>query len=255
MDYNEVDRIIAAMGLANDPAFVDLKVRIEPIPNLNGCPLGLYFPEAEMLHGEPYLPLTIVVPPESNRSTLYHELGHRHGHYYHNDLSERYAEQFRMTYDSSRVLLYQGNRFDRLPSFGALFEEGEKGAVEIALLDPMALPEVDDFRAQLNAYGRPYGESCRVRYGNNGVPFLRVEFTRGIDWMVIIGATMAASAAALLGAMAYAIYKIAKISPWVVPVVGIGTAVFVIAGLSLLAGKTAQAAKGAAGRTKLTMGR
>ena len=222
MDYNEVTQTIADMGLTNDPAFQDLFIRIEPTPNLNGCPLGLYFPEAEVVHGEPYLPRTIVIPPDATKSTLKHELGHRYGHYYYNDLSERYAEKFRQAYDDRRALLYQGNHFERLPKFGALFEEGERGAVEIAMFSPLTPTELSDIRNQLNSYG----ESCRVFYGDGEVPFLRVEFTRGIDWLVVIGAVMAGTVVATVGALGYAVYKVSKELPWVVPLTLFGTGMF-----------------------------
>ncbi len=206
MNYEMIDRIMAQKSLATDPAFGDeLHIAIQPTPNLNGCPLGLYFPDP---------PATIVLPPDALEGVLLHELGHRHGHFYYQDLSEKYAEDFRKIYQRGRALLYLGPDFARLPKFGRIFEEGERGAVEIALLQPLTPDELYYFKSQLSSYGERPPE---VYLGNSELPWVRVEFTKGVDWIAIIGSILAGTTLAGVGALGYAVYKTAEASPWVVP--------------------------------------
>lgn len=221
MDYAEINRLMVAKGLDTDPAFGDaLRIAIEPTPNFNGCPLGLYYPDE----------ITIVLPPDAADGALFHELGHRHGHYYYNDLSELHAEDFRRKYQRGAALLYMGNHFNRLPKFGVLFEEGERGAVEIALNQPLTTNELHQIKSQLNSHGETPPSIC---CGYNGIPFIRFEFTKGVDWIMIIGSTLAAMTIAGVGAIGYAIYKTAKVTPWVVPVAlaGIGAALLLRAAI------------------------
>ena len=89
MDASTIDRVMYGKGLAADPAFQDLLIIIEPIPCFNGCPRGLYFHDTK----------TIVVPPHEGEPVLLHELGHRYGDFYYHDLSEEFAEHFRMWYE------------------------------------------------------------------------------------------------------------------------------------------------------------
>ncbi len=89
MDARTIDRVMYGKGLAADPAFQALTIIIEPIPCFNGCPLGLYYHDTR----------TIVVPPDADESTLLHELGHRYGDYHYQDLSEEFAECFRMRHE------------------------------------------------------------------------------------------------------------------------------------------------------------
>jgi len=223
MDYTDVQQILLTKNLATDPAFVDLRVGIETIHSYNGCPLGLYFPEAEW---SPYIQKlvpgkTIIIPPDALEATLLHELGHRHGHYYYDDLTEPYAESFRKIYQpKGRSMLYAGEDTPRLRKFGVLFEEGERGAVEVALLQPLTPETLHEIKSQLSSHSEP---PPRCYYGNGGVPFLRFEFTKGIDWLVVIGATLAGLVAVTAGIMGYAIYKVAEEKPWITPVAIIGT--------------------------------
>jgi hypothetical protein len=85
MNYQDVNRVINQMGMDNEPAFYDVGIAIRPFTKNEPGVLGLYYPGAE----------TIVVPPEGKDSVLQHELGHRHGHFHYNDLTEQYAEKFR----------------------------------------------------------------------------------------------------------------------------------------------------------------
>jgi hypothetical protein len=94
MDARTIDRVMFGKGLVSDPAFQGLTFLIEPIPYTNGCPLGLYFHDTGL----------IWIPPEADESTLLHEVGHRYGDYYYHDLSEGFAEYFRMWYEQSAAL-------------------------------------------------------------------------------------------------------------------------------------------------------
>lgn len=217
MTFDQVDQILLAKGLATDPAFDNLKVDIDPIRCSDTCPLGLYFPVEEWSPNLQYTVPggTIVLPPEASEPVLLHELGHRHGHYYYGDLSERYAEDFRKIYEpKGRALLYKGNDFSKLPRFGALFEEGERGAVEMALAYPLTPDELCEVESRLNSCG----ERCRVCYGDGELPFLRMEFTQGVNWPVIIASSVAGMVVLTAGALGYALYKTAKDLPWVFPV-------------------------------------
>jgi len=233
MDFSDVQRIMVTKGFAADPAFENVRIGIEPIQCYNGCPLGLYFPDAEW---SPYVQDvvpggTIVIPPNATEATLLHELGHRHGHYYYNDLSEAYAEYFRRIYQpTERVMLYAGDDFSRLPNFGSVFEEGERGAVEVALLQPLMPEALSEIQGQLSSYDEP---PPRCYYGNSSTPFIRFEFTKGIDWLTIIGATLAGLTAFTGGIVAYAIYKVAEEKPWITPIAVIGTVAGIVLGLGL----------------------
>jgi len=221
MTYQEIDQILLAKGLSTDPAFDALKIAVETIPSTNGCPLGLYYPDTAL----------VILPPDGTEGALLHELGHRHGHYYYNDLSEVYAEAFRKIYQpKGRALLYCGNHFESIPKFGPLFEEGERGAVEVAFAYPLTPGELSEIRSHLNSYG----ENPRaVYYGDGDIPFLRVEFTKGIDWMVFIGSTLAGLAAATAGIMGYAIYKVSEDKPWITPVLFFGIPASILLALGL----------------------
>jgi len=86
-------------GLADELAFDQLNFLTETIPPQgNKKILGLYFPEGERPNTQfgPLPPSTIILPADANVETLLHELGHRHGDYYYNDISEEYAENYRM---------------------------------------------------------------------------------------------------------------------------------------------------------------
>src|SRR3990172_1508786 len=93
-------------GLDKDPAFDFLHFVDEPIPQHSNSRtiLGLYYPD----HARDYYgyipPSTIHLPPDASTSTLWHELGHRHGHFYYNDMSEKYAEAFRKAHDQEAAL-------------------------------------------------------------------------------------------------------------------------------------------------------
>lgn len=102
MDYAEVDAVINRHGFAREPAFTDVIVSVHSIaPEMKA--IGLYYPETG----------TIVIPPDQPEAVLLHELGHRYGHYYHNDLSEPYAEAFRAHYQYDAVRMSYGNDISR----------------------------------------------------------------------------------------------------------------------------------------------
>ena len=156
MTYQQIDQIMLAKGLYNDPAFENLHILIESIPCTDSCPLGFYYPDTA----------TMILPPDASEGAVFHELGHRHGHFYYGDLSERYAENFRKRYQGGRVLLYAGNDSGSLARFGSLFEEGERGAVEVALLQPLTPDELYQMKSQLYSHG----EVPKICYHNSEVP-------------------------------------------------------------------------------------
>lgn len=219
MDYSDVDRIITNRGFASERAFKDVIVSIHPIPNLDGCPLGLYYPDSGM----------IVIPPEGQEPALLHELGHRYGHYYYNNLSEQYAEDFRRRYQTGPVTMYHGSNFAALPKMGRIFAEGERGAVEVGFDRP--LHGDDLFLLQSELYAHANGEPVPRIYVAS-TPVVRLEFTKGVDWLIVVAGSLAALAIAGVGAIAYAIYKAARDTPWVIPLALFGT----IAGTMLVVG-------------------
>ncbi len=215
MDYGEITQAMRSKNLVADPAFGDLHFLVESIPCFDGCPLGLYYPDTA----------TIILPPDATVAALMHELGHRHGHYYYGDMSEQYAENYRKAYQGGRVLLYSGNRISSLPSFAALFEEGERGVVEVALGGRMTLDQLREIKSPFYSYGEA---PPRCFYGNSEIPWVRFEFTKGVDWLVVIGSTLAGATVATIGVIGYAVYKVSKELPWIAPVAIFGT------GLALL---------------------
>lgn len=111
MDFAQVDRFMKQADLAAEPAFDLLHFLIEPIPSDEQKRiLGLYFPEGETEgKGFGYLPpSTIILPPDGDEGTLLHELGHRHGHYYYNNLTETYAENYRRAQERRLSQVYVG---------------------------------------------------------------------------------------------------------------------------------------------------
>lgn len=215
MDYTELKYLMDSRGLSNDPAFLTANYLIRPIPRFDGCPLGLYFPVNEKVSqlGGVVPSGTILIPPEAEEGTLFHELGHRYGDYYLHDLSEGFAEQYRKRYQKGAVArLYRGSDFQRLPAFGRIFEEGERGAIEVSLAAPLLPEEVNDLSQQLN-FGT---ERARITAMDNT---LSVAFTQGFDWPTIVAGVLAGSIAAMVGILGYAVYKIAKESPWVFPAI------------------------------------
>jgi hypothetical protein len=119
MDEREIDSVLTAKGLYGNPAYDNLIFLIEPIPRMDGCPLGLYFSGTKAvidpsgafyrMYDDPQWG-TIILPPDADVSTLLHEVGHRYNDYYRHDLSESAAEQFREKYDTSprRFILARG---------------------------------------------------------------------------------------------------------------------------------------------------
>ena len=83
-------------GLAADPAFDFLHFANEPITAQKGTLpiLGFYYPESSRDHRGYVPPSTIILPENASYDTLLHELGHRYGHFYFNDLSESFAERW-----------------------------------------------------------------------------------------------------------------------------------------------------------------
>jgi hypothetical protein len=92
MDFVEVDRIIKSHGFDSEPAFTNVYVSVSDIPQEMNA-LGLYYPNEQL----------IVIPPNGEESVFIHELGHRYGHFYFNNLTEEFAEEFRKRYEYNSV--------------------------------------------------------------------------------------------------------------------------------------------------------
>lgn len=224
MDYAMVDQIINSHGFASEPAFKNVGVSIHEISpmDIGGrrvCPLGLYWPGSG----------TIVIPPDGHESTLLHELGHRYGDYYRGDLSEQFAEYFRKKYQGGTALMYSGRDLAKLPQLGTLWEEGESGVLEMHSDRPVSPAMMDRLYYGLQA--RSQGEPVPRLYADGSN--VRMDFTRGVDWTVIVGAIGGGALLASMAAMGYSMYKVAKDSPWVVPTVIMGSLIAITAGLSL----------------------
>jgi len=113
VDIQRIKDVISDLHLEGEPAFKNLRTVISPhlyppyaekpalvLYDINlGCEftpflkpdfdhyLGALFPD----EGEAGL---IVLPPTASESTLLHELGHRIGFFYYNDLSEDFANAY-----------------------------------------------------------------------------------------------------------------------------------------------------------------
>lgn len=112
MDFPEIDQFMKKTGLEAEPAFDYLHFLTEPITSSeNKRILGLYFPDGEKeKEGLGYLPpSTIILPPDATAGTLLHELGHRYGHYYYNNLTEEFAENYRKAQEHRLAPIYAGS--------------------------------------------------------------------------------------------------------------------------------------------------
>jgi hypothetical protein len=101
MNYKEIDSFMHQSGLANEPAFDELFIMTADMPKEKKSRiLGLYYPEGDASGQFGHLPPgTTVLPPDVSPDTLLHELGHRYGHYYYGDISEEFAEEYRMAHE------------------------------------------------------------------------------------------------------------------------------------------------------------
>jgi hypothetical protein len=204
MNYTDIFRIMKETGLEQDPAFTRVNFLIQPIPMMDGCPLGLYVPERK----------DIILPPEFIPAAAYHEIGHAYGDYHDHNISEQYAEAFRKKYMGNNAAVYVGSNFPRLKKMGRIFQEGEKGRVDIAVRRMPTAAELADMRATFSGVNEP---SPKVWASYDGMPVLHIAFTKGADWFVIIAGALMGIVVAAVGALAYAIYKVANDMPWVVP--------------------------------------
>lgn len=225
MDYPDIDQILLRHGLGQEPAFDKVGIAIRPIPDMNGCPLGLYYPDSAL----------IIIPPDGQESVLLHELGHRYGHYYHNNISEPFAEDYRHRYQKGDALMYSGRDFGRLPKFDALFQEGERGVLALAFSVGLSQDDLMGIEQQFSWYSR--GEPLpKITYSEDGLPTVTVHFQKGVEWLVIAGAVMAGTIVLSASAVAYAVYKISKDMPWLPAVLGVGFLSFL--GLRALSRRT-----------------
>lgn len=215
MDYTEVDRIFDYHRLEEEVAFEKLVIDIKPIPEMNGCPLGLYYPDSA----------TVVIPPDGFESVLLHELGHRYGHYHYDNLSEVFAEDYRRHYQKGTAILYDGQDFTRLPKFDALFQEGERGILALAFNVGLSQEDIEGIKEEFTHYSE--GEPIpKVSYSEEGLPTLTINFQKGVSWLVIAGAVLSATVVLSAAALGYAVYKTTKDFPWLPVVVGVGVLSF-----------------------------
>jgi hypothetical protein len=112
MNFPAIDKFMKETGLASEPAFEFLHFMTSDIPSSgNRHILGLYYPIGDMEQdGFGYLPpSTIILPTDSSEGTLLHELGHRYGHFYYNNLSEEFAENYRKEQESRLNPVFAGS--------------------------------------------------------------------------------------------------------------------------------------------------
>lgn len=222
MEYSDVQSVMNMHGLNGEPAFENVSISIAPIDcDVGPCPLGLYYPDTELIVIPPEQPLTV------GEGVLLHELGHRYGHFYYGDLSEKFAEAYRMGHQKGVACMYAGGNLAKLPAMTSIFEEGERGTVEVVLGRELNPAELEYIRNQL--YIQSQGERPpQVYYTPGQYPSLVMNFTKGVDWPVLIGATLAGVVVMEIGIIAYAVYKISADMPWVVPVVIFGGITFLL---------------------------
>ncbi len=209
MNYTDIFRIMKATGMERDPAFTRVNFLIQPIPMMDGCPLGLYVPERK----------DIILPPEFLPAAAYHEIGHAYGDYHDHNLSEQYAEAFRKKYMGDNGAVYVGSNFPRLSKMGRLFNEGDRGRVDIAM---KRMPTTAELAAMKETFSEINEPPPRVWASYEGLPVLHIDFTKGADWFVIIGGVLVGLIVATIGALAYAVYKVAHDMPWIVPLTIVG---------------------------------
>ena len=221
MDYDTVQQILDNYRIANDPAFNDVEVAIEPIEVMNGrCPLGLYYRAGEISRNSvitlpPNIPINIGV------GVTLHEFGHRHGDYYANDLSERYAESYRARHQKGVACLYQSTDLSNLRHMSPLYQDGDRGAISMVLNRQVSPDELQSFAHQLALHSE--GEQLpKISYSNSPYPVMNIEFTEGVAWPLIIGSVLVAGVVIPFGVLVYAVYKINTENSWVLPVMVVG---------------------------------
>ena len=139
MDYSTVGAIMSAKGIASDPAWRDLNVLVAPTPNMDGCPLGLYFPDLKLVQ----------VPPDASEAVSCTNWATATGTFI---IRTSQRDSPSSTVKGTRlgsVQLYMGNDFNRLPKFGRIFEEGERGAIEIAFKQPLTMTQLLRIKAAI----------------------------------------------------------------------------------------------------------
>ena len=207
-----VIRIMSSHSLVGEPAFKGVKIVFRDIPcTPEGCPLGLYSRWSR----------TITLPPNFTEGALLHELGHAHGDYYRGDLSESYAEAFRQKFTGGRVLLayIPFSRIEEIANYERLFQEGEKGEVEIILSEQLSEQTIDTIRNAISKY-----HNIQFIPGRD---HLRFRFRKEIPVLPII-ATIARLAIPV--AVAGAIYKIGgAVARHIVPIAAMATGIFITA--------------------------
>ncbi len=199
MDYLHIATVMDNLGLIQEPAFKDVQFFIGPMPKLDGCPLGLFWPDNREVN----------IPVEANDVVLLHEMGHAYGQYYFNDLSEPYAERWRRAYQKQPVAFYgASNRWDNLPKYDKLFEEGEQGVLEVAFSRLLRPGEAAAFQEAVYSRAIPREPLPALHYvaprAGAWIETMRMDFTKGADWLSIAARALRSLASA---SVAYGVYK------------------------------------------------
>jgi hypothetical protein len=224
MEYNTVEAILAQHGITNEPAFNDLVVNIGQMPLYNGrCPLGLYN-QFDTAIQRPLISLPADLPPDIMETITLHEFGHRHGDYYYNDMTESYAEKYRAKYQKESVRIYEGPDALMVSRLGDVFEEGQRGTIDMMVDRPINSQDIDVFNEQMVRYSEGEAIPQVSYYPEQGT--LRVAFTKGVNWPAIIGATLTAGVVIPFGVIIFAVYKMNTENSWVLPVVVVGVVSF-----------------------------
>jgi len=158
--YDRFQAIVDECGLTDNPAITDPNFHVlidELPPRYQKRALGLYYST------HPYNPkLTLLhVPKEADKETIKHEIGHRLGDYYFNNLSEEFAERFRLNKPVLRVAM-------------------DTHWAKIGALTAASFADVND-RVQvsltiINKYSSPISMMGIIEYEVNGVK-QEVEYT------------------------------------------------------------------------------
>lgn len=217
MRYTDISRIMSDKGLSSEPAFQYVTFVLEPISCNNGCPLGLYDADDQ----------TIILPTDFTEGALLHELGHRYEHYYHGrNLSEDFAESFRNAYSGGgrTLLTYQpADKWGSLTAYESLFQEGDRGAVEMHFSKPLSDDQI------LLAFSRLSQYPLKYTYNPNQ-KFLRVEFTKGMPWLPVI---MGIGAVMIAGMLGFGIFKVEEqVANKLIPLALIAGGTFILYGLA-----------------------
>jgi len=215
MEDVRVRKTILRYGLAHDLAFADTRVLFDPIRCNGRCPLGMYDTDTNIIY----------LAPIWSEATLLHELGHRHGHYYHDDISEGYAERWRKTL-MAKDLLAEGGPGDtaRMTEVSSLLRPGESGVFEVYYDRTVTREMLDEvYRAALEAgldIGVLEGQDNILRMGFKAPRVAKFLPLAALVWVVGLG---------IGGVLAWGVYRITNtIADKAVSILVIGTGAVIL---------------------------